>query len=150
MARRLSAQELKEDLDYILHMSWDIDPDSLFYHELRSNRDIKKDLVGALILCSIWGTDDDIKKRFSAYDSEARKVRTLMCYFYYLQHKRIEFTRVSEFDKEDYNTFRTNPKLWSVMNNKFTGIMCYYLNNPIIEPETHSSRTLKGKTTFAY
>ena len=128
MAHRLSAKELKEDLDHILHTLWNIDPDSPFYHELRSNKDIKKDLVGALILDAIWGTYDDIKKQFSSSNSEARKVRTLMCYFYYLQYKKIEFTRVSDFDKEDYDTFRTNPKVWRITDNTFLNIIILSLS----------------------
>ena len=81
---RLSEQELKEDLDHILHALWDIHPDSPFYDKIRGNKDIKRNLTSALILDTIWMTDNGVKDQFSASDSKARKVRKLMCYFYYL------------------------------------------------------------------
>ena len=99
MPTMLTEGESQDELNHIFRTLWDVHSNSPFYVNVASSRKFRRNLKSIFVSDVIWMDDDDIKKQFSASDVEARKVRAVCCYFYYLQCKKVKFTRFSNFDK---------------------------------------------------
>ena len=61
-------------------------------------------------------TEAEIKEDYSASDLDIRKLKTLANYFYYLQYKKITFSKFSNFSKKEYDNFKSNRNFCVIMS----------------------------------
>ena len=115
-------KEANEDIDYVLHNLWNINLHSSFYKHFKRNIRLMSDMT----MCCKSCYDYELKEDFHASESEIREIRTLCFYSYYLFYENTHLKRYSSIVKEDYDKFKSQPRLWKSLDKDYRVTLQHY------------------------